>query len=70
MVIKLLIKYLLMHTHMSLTLLGRSQFCSLGPGWITHYLIALAPFIPPVMHTHSQTIFVLPILCYLLYAGL
>lgn len=50
MVIKLLIKYLLMHTHMSLTLTGHSQYCSLGPERITHSQIPLTPFILQVMH--------------------
>lgn len=53
-VIKLLIKYLLMHTHMSLTLIGHSQFCSLGPEWINHSQIPLALLIFQFMHAYSQ----------------
>ena len=67
MVIKLLIKYLLMHTHMSLTLIGHSQFCSLGPEWITHSRILLAPIILHVMHAYSQKMFVLPTVRYMNY---
>lgn len=70
MVIKLLIKCLLMHTHMSLPLIGHSQFCSLGPEQMTYSQIPLAPFVLRIMHAYSQKMFALPTLYNIYYAGL